>query len=71
MLDLEHRNFENLVTFYSSELKQIQAGNRASKIFSWSERNRLNRYGILITICGSRTSKIKITEKAIFILNAL
>ena len=62
MLSLEYRNFENIVDFYASELRQIQAGRKASDVFSWSERNRLKRYGILTPIYG--IAKIKITERA-------
>lgn len=59
---MEGRNFENVVAFYASELRQIQAGRRASEILSYKERNRLKRYGILTTIYG--VAKIKLTERA-------
>ena len=62
MLSLEYRNFKNLVDFYSSELRQIRDGRKASEILSYKERNRLKRYGILTTIYG--VAKIKLTEKA-------
>ena len=61
-MSLEYRNFENLVNFYSSELRQIRAGMRASDVFSYKDRNRLKRYGILTTIYG--VAKIKLTERA-------
>ena len=62
MISLEYRNFENLVYFYSSELRQIRSGRRASEVLSYKERNRLKRYDILTTIYG--VAKIKLTERA-------
>ena len=64
MLSLGYRNFENLVAFYASELRQILAGRRASEVFSYNERRRLKKYGILTIARTNDLTKIKLTESA-------
>lgn len=44
---LEKRTFENLVHFYSSKLRRIQAKEVSSKFLTVSERRTLTRNGIL------------------------
>ena len=63
MIDLGHRNFNNLVAFYASKLRQIMAGRKASKVFSYSERRRLKKYGILTIARTNDLTKIKLTER--------
>lgn len=65
-MDLEERNFENIVWFYRVELERIERGAHARDLFNKCEKTHLGRIGILIydksPKVGHRSSKL--TEKA-------
>ena len=45
--DLDEQSFENLVRFYSEELRMIEQGERATNVLSPNVRGRLRDAGIL------------------------
>jgi len=68
--DMERKNFENLVHHNYSKLKLIQRGWNAFRIFTFSERKRLKREGILLGGI-SHTTPLLISEEADRILNEI
>jgi hypothetical protein len=44
----EEQSYTNQVNYHEKELRKVLKGRSASKIFNLSERNRLQRYGVLI-----------------------
>ena len=46
--DLVELNFENLVSFYSEELRRIDGGERAPDVLSQYVRSRLREEGVLL-----------------------
>ncbi len=68
--DMERKNFENMVHHHYSKLRLIQRGWNAFKVFTFSERKRLKREGILLN--GPRiNSRLFISKEAKMILNAI
>jgi hypothetical protein len=46
-LNLDERNFENLVRFYKEDLMRVAQGESATEVFTPNERGKLRDSGIL------------------------
>lgn len=68
-LDLDKRNFENLIHFYAAKLKLVQKGNDPYKVLTASERYNLQVAGILVYKTGIKT--LELSKEAIDILNKI
>jgi len=67
---LKHRSFENMVTFYSKELRRINRHGRAPRSLSGTERRALIKRGLLIRANPQR-EKLLVAPAALVILQSL
>jgi len=65
--DLAELSFENLVRFYSEELRKIEQGELATNLFASGVRGRLRELGIL----EYRNKAWVISERALSYLSTL
>jgi hypothetical protein len=47
-MNLDERNFENIVRFYMEGLRRVAQGERATEVFTPNERGKLRDSGILL-----------------------
>ena len=67
LMSLELQSFQNLVSFYSDELRQIQNGAKPLTSFSAAQRGRLRELGIL-THDPYRLNRLRPSSKALEVL---
>ena len=63
-INFEDQNFTNQVKYHEKELRRIQKGTSASKIFVLSERHRLLQYGVLIRKGRGKYVRWMVSERA-------
>ncbi|TFH16366.1 hypothetical protein E4H04_06730 [Candidatus Bathyarchaeota archaeon] len=64
------QSFRNLVIFYQKELLYIDKGQKASDYFSDPQRKKLIKQGVLERIYVHRGCRLKLTNKANYVLNS-
>jgi hypothetical protein len=65
------QSFRNLVMYYQKALLYIEKGQKASNFFSDPQRKKLIKAGILEPFYVHRGRRLKLTEKAKYLLNFL
>jgi len=60
----EDQSYMNQVNYHEKGLRRVLKGRSASKIFNLSERNRLQRYGVLIRKGRGKHVQWMVSERA-------
>jgi hypothetical protein len=58
------QTFRNIVNYYSMELGQIRNGKNASTLFTYRQRKKLTKLGVLQLIRDINGSRLKLTDRA-------
>ena len=69
LADIAQKSFQNLITYFTPELKQLSKGIYATKILSSSEIKKLKEYGIIVRRRGQGKATYTIQPEALQFLD--